>query len=185
MSKHIFLTGFMGSGKTTIGKKIARQINWPFYDCDQEIEKQTHRRIPEIFKQEGEQQFRTYEQHVIAELAGREQSAVIALGGGALMEDRNLETVKRHGRLIYLKTHPDQIWQRVRYNQNRPLLNRERKFLSKEEFDRKVPALLADREKGYLQADLIIDCGYKKADMIAELIINQLHLNNKNQNTGS
>jgi len=176
MFKHIFLTGFMGSGKTTIGKKIARRMKWSFYDCDQEIEKKTGCSIPEIFKYEGEQQFRIYEQGIIAELAERDQPAVIALGGGALLNERNLQTVKQHGRLIYLKTHPDQIWQRVRLNHNRPLLSGDRKFLSKEEFDQKIPSLMADREKGYLQADVVIDCGLEKADRIAEQIIDRLRL---------
>jgi shikimate kinase len=179
MFKHIFLTGFMGSGKTTIAKKIAQRIKRPFYDCDQEIEKKISCSIPEIFEYQGEQQFRIYEQGVLTELAERDQPAVIALGGGALLTERNLETVKLHGRLIYLKTHPDQIWQRVRFNRNRPLLGRSQKFLSKEEFDQKIPSLMADREKGYLQADMVIDCGQKKADTIAELIINRLQLGNE------
>ncbi len=175
--RHIFLTGFMGSGKTTIGKKIARKIDRPFFDCDQEIEKQTNCSIPEIFKYEGEQKFREYEQQIINELAGNLQPAVIALGGGALMQEQNLQTVKKYGQLIYLKSHPDLIWQRVRLNRNRPLLISGRQVLSKEEFDQKISGLMAEREKGYLAADLIIDCGRKKPDEIAELIIAQLKPN--------
>jgi shikimate kinase len=174
--RHIFLTGFMGSGKTTIGKKIARKIDRPFFDCDQEIEKQTSCSIPDIFRYEGEQKFREYELQIINELAGLLQPAVIALGGGALMQGKNLETVKTSGQLIYLKSHPDQIWQRVRLNRSRPLLISGRKVVSKEEFDQKISALLADREKGYLAADMIIECGHKNADELAELIIAQLNL---------
>ncbi len=174
--RHIFLTGFMGSGKTTIGKKIARRINRPFYDCDQQIEKQTNCSIPEIFEYEGEQKFRKYEQQIINKLAGHLQPAVIALGGGALMHRQNLETVKQHGQLIYLKSHPDLIWQRIRLNRNRPLLISGQKVLSKEEFDQKISGLMVDREKGYLCADMVVDCGRKKADEIAELIIGQLNL---------
>jgi shikimate kinase len=174
--RHIFLTGFMGSGKTTIGKKIARKIDRPFYDCDQEIEKQTNCSIPDIFRYEGEQKFRKYEQQIISGLAGILRPAVIALGGGALMQGSNLETVKKHGQLIYLKSHPDLIWQRVRLNRDRPLLISGQKVLSKEEFDQKISGLMADREKGYLAADLVIDCGRKKADELADLIIAQLNL---------
>ena len=174
--RHIFLTGFMGSGKTTIGKKIARKIERPFFDCDQEIEKQTNCSIPDIFKYEGEPKFRKYEQQIISELAGILQPAVIALGGGALMQGQNLETVKKHGQLVYLKSHPDLIWQRVRLNRNRPLVISGQKVLSKEEFDQKISGLMADREKGYLAADIIIDCGRKKADELAEMIIAQLNL---------
>jgi shikimate kinase len=174
--RHIFLTGFMGSGKTTVGKKIARSIGWPFFDCDHEIEKLTRRSIPEIFAHEGERQFRNYELRIINELAGHRQSAVIALGGGALMQSQNLETVKEHGLLIYLKSHPDLIWQRVRLNRNRPLLISGQAVLSKEEFDQKIPVLMADREKGYTCADIIIDCGHKPAGEIAARIIAQLNL---------
>ena len=174
--RHIFLTGFMGSGKTTIGKKIARKIDRPFYDCDQEIEKQTNCSIPDIFRYEGEQKFRKDEQQIISGLAGILRPAVIALGGGALMQESNLEIVKKHGQLIYLKSHPDVIWQRVRLNRDRPLLISGQKVLSKEEFDQKISGLMADREKGYLAADLVIDCGRKKADELADLIIAQLNL---------
>jgi shikimate kinase len=92
------------------------------------------------------------------------------------MQAKNLENVKKYGQLIYLKSHPDQLWQRVRLNRNRPLLISGQQVISKEEFDQKISGLMADREKGYLAANLIIDCGRKKADELAELIIAQLNL---------
>jgi shikimate kinase len=175
--RHIFLTGFMGSGKTTVGKKLARSIGRMFFDCDQEIEKRNNCSIAEIFKYEGEQKFRSYEQRMIQELASNLQPAVIALGGGALMQAQNLETVKKHGLLIYLRSQPDLIWQRVRLNRQRPLLINGQRILSKEEFDKRIVELMAAREKGYLAADRIIDCGSKKVYEITGLIIRQLDLN--------
>jgi shikimate kinase len=178
MKRHIFLTGFMGSGKTTIGRKLGAKTGWSFYDCDQEIEKLTRNRIPEIFRQEGEHRFRFYEDQVIERLGLLENPTIIALGGGALLNPENVSRVKQCGWLVYLKSNPDQIWLRVRFNRNRPLLLDDQEFLSEDQFRRKVGDLLADREKGYLSADIIIERDGKEADEVVEMILQKLVLPN-------
>jgi len=174
MDRHIFLTGFMGSGKTTIGKKMSERTGWPFYDCDQEIERHAGRSIPEIFKQDGEHQFRLYERQMITDLVMLEQPTVIALGGGALLVPENLTKVKQYGRLIYLKSNPDQIWSRIRLNRHRPLLINGQNILSEEEFMRKMSDLMMEREKGYLCADVIIDRDGREAEEVVNLILERL-----------
>jgi shikimate kinase len=173
-TRHIFLTGFMGSGKTTIGIKLARKLNRLFYDCDSEIEKRSNWSIPEIFARQGEQQFRIYEQEIVTELAGQLTESVIALGGGALIEPRNQEVVKKHGWLIYLKVPPDLLWQRVRSNRNRPLLIKGHAVVAREEFDQLAADLMKVRAEGYSRADFVIDCGPKQIDYIVDLILIEL-----------
>lgn len=175
MKKHIVLTGFMGSGKTTIGKKLGIKTARSFYDCDREIEELTGQGIPEIFKQEGENRFRFYENQVIEKLVSLENPGIIALGGGALLNPDNVSRVKQHGRLVYLKSHPDQIWLRVRFKRNRPLLLEDQEFLSEDQFKSKVAGLLAAREKGYQSADVIIERDGKEADEVVEMILEKLH----------
>ena len=174
IKKHIFLTGFMGSGKSTIGKKLARRMSRQFFDADDEIEEKTGKEIKDIFAEEGETAFREYEQEAVARIAALPKPTVISLGGGALISEKNLLLVKQSGYLIYIKSSAEEIWKRIRHSTRRPLLRHENQSWSKEDYVRRIAELLLQREHGYQKADLIIDRDGKEADEVADLLYKKL-----------
>ena len=122
--KHnIVLCGFMGSGKTTIGRKIARLTGLAFVDADQYLELREGKMIPEIFAEKGEDYFRDRESAYIKELAGRD-GIVLSLGGGAVLRPENVQAVRRTGFLIHLDTPLHRIMKNLSYSNNRPLLDK-------------------------------------------------------------
>ena len=131
---NIILSGFMGCGKTTIGKIIAQKLNLDFIDTDKLIEEREGRRIREIFDTDGEGYFRDKEHEICAELS-REDNKVIATGGGALTFDRNKEVLSKSGRIIFIDVDLDTIIKRIGNDSRRPLLNSETRAL----FDRRNP----------------------------------------------
>lgn len=118
---NIYLIGPMGSGKTAVGRELARALGRPFYDSDAEIEKRTGVDIPFIFEKEGEARFRKRERECLAELT-QLQGAVVATGGGAVLDSSNRERLAQTGVVIYLKTSVDEQLKRTRLARNRPLL---------------------------------------------------------------
>jgi shikimate kinase len=120
-SDNIFLIGPMGSGKTAVGRYLARQLRLDFYDSDAEIEHRTGVDIPYIFEKEGEAGFREREREVIEALT-QLSSVVIATGGGAVLLPQNRERLVSRGRVIYLHTGIEQQLERTRHGRQRPLL---------------------------------------------------------------
>ena len=118
---NIVLIGPMGTGKTTIGKVLARDLAFEFVDSDREIEARCGADIPWIFDVEGESGFRERERQVIAELAGR-QRLVIATGGGAVLAPENQTALRQAGFVVYLHTSVQQQYERTRKDRKRPLL---------------------------------------------------------------
>jgi len=110
-----------GSGKTTVGRQLARRLRLPFFDSDHVIEERLGCSIREYFAREGEAAFRDLEQQVIAELAAG-PDAVIATGGGAVLREANREALRAAGRVIYLRSTPEELYQRLRHDTQRPLL---------------------------------------------------------------
>jgi shikimate kinase/3-dehydroquinate synthase len=121
MSGSIFLVGLMGSGKTTIGRALAKKLNMRFVDSDHEIESRTGASIPVIFEVEGEASFRQREADVIRDLTAMD-NIVLATGGGAVLLPENRALLKSRGTVIYLRTGITQILQRTSKDKNRPLL---------------------------------------------------------------
>lgn len=121
MSKNIFLVGFMGCGKTTIGSLLAQKLNYNFIDTDEEIEKQGQLSIIDLFKEKGEQSFREHETEILQQILINENSAVIATGGGMPCFYENMEKMLREGFVIYLKCTPEEIAKRVAGKNSRPL----------------------------------------------------------------
>jgi shikimate kinase len=119
---NIFLVGPMGSGKTTIGKELARALGKEFVDSDQEIERRTGATIPLIFELEGETGFRSREQQVIDELTQRD-NIVLATGGGAVLDPENRKHLAARGFVVYLRASVEQLHKRTRKDAHRPLLN--------------------------------------------------------------
>ena len=118
---NVFLIGPMGSGKTAVGKHLARSLSLRFYDSDVEIERRTGVDIPYIFEKEGEAGFRDREREVIDALT-QLQDVVIATGGGAVLMPENRERLAARGCVVYLKTGVAQQLERTRHGRQRPLL---------------------------------------------------------------
>ena len=121
-TQNIFLVGPMGSGKTAVGRQVARLLDLPFIDSDHEIEVRTGADIPLIFEREGEAGFRRREAEVIAELTAR-TSIVLATGGGAVLAPQSRLHLKTRGWVVYLETSVAQQSERAGRTRHRPLLN--------------------------------------------------------------
>lgn len=122
MSRNIFLVGPMGSGKSAVGRRLARDLGLEFIDSDEEIERRTGVDIPYIFEKEGEAGFRLREAEVIADLTSR-AGLVLATGGGAVVDPGSRERLRTRGRVVYLRTTVEQQLARTRHSADRPLLN--------------------------------------------------------------
>lgn len=120
-SGNLILVGLMGSGKTTMGRTLARHLGKTFVDSDEEIIKRTGVTIPHIFDVEGESGFRLRETAAIRDLVGRD-NMVLATGGGAVLAEQNRALLQQNGIVIYLKASVHDLWQRTRHDRNRPLL---------------------------------------------------------------
>lgn len=121
VANKVFLIGPMGSGKSAVGKYLARTLQLPFVDSDAEIERRTGVDIPYIFDREGEAGFRQREHEALEELTQR-PSLVLATGGGAVLLPENRRLLADHGFVVYLETAVEQQVERVRQSRNRPLL---------------------------------------------------------------
>lgn len=118
---NVFLIGPMGSGKSAVGKQLARMLHLTFHDSDVEIERRTGVDIPYIFEKEGEAGFREREREVIASLT-QLQDVVLATGGGVVLLEANREHLMKRGRVVYLETGVQQQLERTRHGRHRPLL---------------------------------------------------------------
>jgi len=146
--RSIVLVGLMGAGKTTVGRRLAAALDLPFLDADAEIERAADRPVAEIFSDFGETAFRDGERRVIARLL-EEPQAVIALGGGAFVNDDTRKMVRQKAISVWLKADLDTLMERVSRRDTRPLLQTDD--------PRAVMAdLMAKRESAYAQADLQI-----------------------------
>ena len=119
--RNIALTGFMGCGKTAVGRVVAKVAGFEFLDTDQFIEEHVGKSIPRIFEEHGEETFRRYEREVVVRLAERENT-VIATGGGLLVDAENMDTMKQYAMVFCLWASPESIWRRVKGQSHRPLL---------------------------------------------------------------
>ena len=121
LSGNLILVGMMGSGKTTMGRALAKHLGKAFVDSDEEIIKRTGVTIPHIFDVEGEPGFRLRESAAIRNLVERD-NMVLATGGGVVLEEQNRSLLQQNGIVIYLKASVHDLWQRTRHDRNRPLL---------------------------------------------------------------
>ncbi len=168
MDKHIYLCGFMGSGKTTIGRLLAKRINRRFVDTDEEIEKVTGISVAEIFNKSGEPEFRRIEKELIRKIASEKDPAIIALGGGSLMDEESLKVAKQTGILIYLKCSTDVLKQRLR-NSTRPLLKTDN-----------MESLLEKRIPGFRMADKSFSTQSDQFEEIVENLCTELSISVNN-----
>jgi shikimate kinase len=164
--KNIILTGFMGTGKTAVGKELAQLLDMKLIDVDTEIEKTEKTTINEIFRQSGEQRFRDKETDMIKAVS-RNKNVIISTGGGAVMKKENVDILRENGVIICLTATPETILQRTSPNSNRPLLLVENPF-------KKIKELLDFRKPYYEKADILIDTDDKNPLQIAREIIDKL-----------
>ncbi len=174
MTKIIYLTGFMGSGKSTIGPILANTLGWDFFDLDDVIEKKESTSISKIFEEKCEEYFRKIESENLTELSSK-INVVIALGGGAIISADNRDVLKKTGKTVYLRVTPESVFYRLRHKQDRPVLMKNGTFGSgRNEFINKIKKLFEERKEFYEQADFIVDADKislgRTIDMIAKLI---------------
>jgi shikimate kinase len=169
--KRIFLTGFMGSGKSTLGLILANSIGWNFIDLDKEIELKTNLKIAEIFKLHGEEYFRKVETETLIEVV-KLNDTVISLGGGTFTIPQNLKLIREVGKTIYIKTSPEDIYFRLRHKTNRPLFQgADHKLLSKEDAIERITKMIAEREKFYSSSDFTFNIEKSEIGKAADKLI--------------
>lgn len=166
--ERIFLIGFMGCGKSTIGRLLAQRLGWQFVDLDEEIVRHEGMPIEQIFALHGEPYFRRVEALLLENLLPLQQT-VIALGGGTPAQEQ-VWTILQQGLVVYLRCHPDELFRRLKDDNTRPMLGRvapaERLLLIKN--------LLQQREPFYLRAELIVDSFAQHPPLETAIIISQL-----------
>jgi shikimate kinase len=172
--KHIFLTGFMGAGKSRIGKLLAIRFACSFYDSDRLIEDTAGTTIKEIFETRGEASFRALETEAISKLCSLKKRAVIALGGGANINPVNSDLISQNGITVYIKSAPQAIFERVRHSDKRPLLQVEKG----DNFDRRllerIEILLNERNPVYEQADIVFERDGFELEEIVDKLYHQI-----------
>lgn len=154
----IYLTGFMASGKSTVGPRVAARLGQPFLDLDRLIAAHAERSIPELFAEDGEETFRDLETAALHETVETED-LVVALGGGALVDDDNRAFAKTHGRVVYLEVDAETILERIGDRaDDRPLLQDETGTpLPENKMRERIDRMLAEREPAYADAHVSVD----------------------------
>lgn len=177
MAKNIVLIGFMGTGKSTVGIKLAERLRMKFVDMDREIEKISGMTIPMMFKKHGEVRFRS-EEALMAKKLSQCSSLVIATGGGVVLREDNVLALRRNGIMICLDADPQVILDRVnRKKGTRPLLK-------KNVDETQIEQMLSEREEYYRMADYRIDTSDKEMDKIVDEILQFIKQENKSRNKG-
>jgi shikimate kinase len=173
-SSVIYLTGFMGSGKSTIGPILANTIGYSFVDLDLLIEQREKRKIGDIFKEDGENKFREMERTFLGEVS-QSPRTVISLGGGTITDQSSLDLVKKTGMLIYLKADPQYIYKRLRTKSDRPMLRTaDGDLMDADQLQGRIEELLSNRETYYQQAHIVIHTDDKKIGNTIDELVRQL-----------
>ena len=162
--ENVFLVGFMGSGKSTVGQRLATELGKDFHDCDRVLEERTGVDIPHIFEIEGEEGFRRREGAVLREMT-RKRGIVLATGGGAILGPENRRALASNGFVVYLRAPADLLHQRTSRDRRRPMLYAE---------DRRarIGELLEAREPLYREvADLVVETGRRGSRRVVEDIV--------------
>lgn len=169
MLRNIALVGLPGSGKTTVGRQLARRLQLPFVDSDHEIEVRIGCSIREFFEREGEARFRDIEQEVLAKLT-EGADKVLSTGGGAVLRPENRKNLRASGQVVYLKSSPEELFKRLRHDSNRPLLQVADPMA-------KLKALYAERDPLYREvAHFVLETGRPSVSTLVNMIVMQLEL---------
>ena len=163
MTRHIFLVGFMGSGKSTAGQALARELGRVCLDLDELIEEREGMTIPELFDRHGEPRFREIETRLLLEILDL-SPAVVAVGGGAFIQEYNRNLILDKGFAVWLNIPVDLAWERSSQVDNRPLARNQESF----------EALFSEREVLYQMSHLTVDIEGKSPEAICEEIVEKL-----------
>jgi len=150
--RNIILIGFMGTGKTAVGRRLADRLGRPFVDTDREIENLFGKSVAQIFSRYGEVRFRSEEALLVRKLAGQE-GLVVATGGGLVLNQENVRLLGGNGVFIGLEADADTIYRRIRGKRDRPLLNRG------QDLKTTLHRLMAERRGAYAMAEFTVDTG--------------------------
>ncbi len=165
----IALVGLPGSGKSTVGRHLARQLGWRFVDSDHEIERQIGGSIRSFFEQHGEPAFRDLEQQTVAALC-EQPDQVLATGGGAVLREANRQALKGHCQVVYLRSAPEELFRRLRHDTQRPLLQVRDPL-------RRLRDLYHERDPLYrATAHFVIETGRPSVPTLVNMILMQLEL---------
>jgi shikimate kinase len=159
--KNIVLVGFMGTGKTTVGRLLADKLSMPLIDMDREIERQTQKTIPQIFSDEGEPYFRSLERSLVQKLTAQ-QGQIISTGGGIVLQPKNIADFEKTGLVCCLHAQAEQLLKRLAKDSSRPLLSGDKA--------EQIKTLLAERDDLYHAIEWGIQTDDKQPEEIAELI---------------
>ncbi len=155
----IFIVGFMASGKSTFGKKVAKELGYKFIDTDKEIERQEGRSITQIFEENGESYFRKLEMNFLKNVSSTEENTVFSTGGGMACNQYRMNRILNSGKTIYLEIDVKSVINRLQNaKQKRPILAN----LSEVELEKKISSLLDKRKKYYEQAHKTISALHAK-----------------------
>lgn len=161
--KNIYLVGFMGTGKSTVGRALADKTGKIFKDLDDIIEERENKKIVDIFEEKGEEYFRRLESEVIEEVS-KSKNYVVATGGGAIVNPTNFQKLKESGVLISLAASPEAIYERVKDSKDRPLLNVENPI-------EEIKRMMFERAYYYIKSDHIIETTDRSIEQIVEEIL--------------
>lgn len=163
--QNIILTGFMGSGKTSVGICLSYRLRKILLDTDKEIERRQGKTVSDIFAQDGEEAFRQMETEYLKELLKATESRIVSTGGGMPVREENRTLLKKLGTVVYLQASPETVYERLKEDTTRPLLQNG-------DAEKKITGLLAKRQDFYESgADMIIRTDDKSIDEIAEEIM--------------
>jgi shikimate kinase len=166
--QNLALIGSMGTGKSSVGRMAADMLRFTFLDTDDVIVARAGKSIADIFKDHGEPAFRDLEGRLVAELARRTKT-VVATGGGMAANDANMGSLKAHALVICLWASPEKIWERVRHQSHRPLLDDPDPL-------QKIRDLLTAREPYYRQADVLINTEMRSLREVSMQVVHQFHM---------
>lgn len=164
---NLALIGFMGTGKSSVGRLAAAHLRYEFVDTDDLIEQRTGKSITAIFAEGGEAAFREIERQLVEEMTGW-QRKVISTGGGLGANEANLASLKQHALVVCLWASAEEIWERVRDQAHRPLLQGPDSL-------GKIRTLLEARTPFYRRADVLVNTGMRSAREVAQQVLHQFH----------
>lgn len=169
MERNLVLIGFMGSGKTSVGVKLSYRMKLTVEDTDKLIERRENKKISDIFAREGEACFRRKETELLRELSEKRQARrIYSVGGGTPVDPKNRPLLKRLGTVIWLRVRPETVYERLKYDTTRPLLQCE-------DPQGRIRELMEERREAYKDcADIVVDVDDKDMEDILEIIIREL-----------
>src|SRR5690554_714972 len=162
----------MGSGKSTVGRELARKMAYPFVDTDEEIERKAKKSIPEIFEEHGEKYFRRLEEEVLSEIIENNEEMVISTGGGIVLSEGNRRILREKTITILLQAGVEELYNRLKDETNRPLL-------AVENPQEEIKRLLEEREEYYNTADIKVNTDGLQVAEIVELIVEKISTGRK------